>query len=76
MKHHIRYSVLIIIAFTLVQCGKNDSSQVLPNILLIMGDDIGYSDLGAYGSEIKTPNLDLLATDGIQFQTFYNMAKM
>ena len=38
--------------------------QSRPNIILIMGDDIGFSDIGAYGSEIKTPNLDLLAQEG------------
>ncbi|NRB49925.1 MAG: arylsulfatase [Saprospiraceae bacterium] len=46
-----------------------------PNIVLIMGDDIGYSDLGCYGSEILTPNLDRLAKDGMRFKQFYNMAK-
>jgi arylsulfatase len=46
-----------------------------PNIIVILGDDIGYSDIGAYGSEIKTPNLDKLADDGIRFSNFYNMAK-
>ena len=46
-----------------------------PNIVLIMGDDIGYSDLGCYGSEIQTPNLDRLAAGGMRFRTFYNMAK-
>lgn len=46
-----------------------------PNIILIMGDDIGYSDLGCYGSEIQTPNLDRLAEGGLRFQQFYNMAK-
>ena len=40
-----------------------------------MGDDIGYSDLGCYGSEIQTPNLDRLAYEGIRFRQFYNMAK-
>jgi len=46
-----------------------------PNIVLIMGDDIGYSDLGCYGSEIQTPNLDRLANNGLRFRTFYNSAK-
>jgi arylsulfatase len=42
-----------------------------PNILLIVADDLGYSDLGVYGSEIETPNLDALARDGIRFAQFY-----
>ena len=46
-----------------------------PNIVLIMADDMGYSDIGCYGSEIKTPNLDWLANNGLRFKTFYNMAK-
>ena len=45
---------------------------VKPNIILIMVDDMGYSDIGAYGSEIKTPNLDRLAAEGIRFKEFYN----
>jgi arylsulfatase len=51
------------------------NSEELPNIILILGDDIGYSDLGCYGSEISTPNLDDLAENGIRFRTFYNSAK-
>ncbi|MBD2752549.1 arylsulfatase [Spirosoma validum] len=43
-----------------------------PNIVLIMVDDMGYSDLGAYGSEISTPNLDRLAKEGIRLREFYN----
>jgi len=42
-----------------------------PNILLIVADDLGYSDLGAYGSEISTPNLDALAREGFMFSQFY-----
>jgi len=46
-----------------------------PNILLIMADDLGFSDLGCYGSEIRTPNLNRLATGGLRFSQFYNTAK-
>ena len=46
-----------------------------PNILLIMADDLGFSDLGCYGSEIQTPNLDRLAQSGLRFTQFYNTAK-
>src|ERR1043165_5902063 len=46
-----------------------------PNILLIMSDDMGFSDLGCYGSEIQTPTLDALAQNGIRFTQFYNMAR-
>lgn len=46
-----------------------------PNIVLILCDDMGYSDLGCYGSEIRTPNLDRLAAAGLRFSQFYNAAR-
>ncbi|RME95538.1 MAG: arylsulfatase [Verrucomicrobia bacterium] len=46
-----------------------------PNILFILADDLGYSDLGCYGGEIQTPNLDALARDGLRFTQFYNTAR-
>jgi len=46
-----------------------------PNIVIIMADDLGFSDLGCYGSEIETPNLDKLAMQGLRFSQFYNTAK-
>ncbi len=46
-----------------------------PNIVLIMADDLGFSDLGCYGAEIRTPHLDQLARDGLRFSQFYNTAK-
>ena len=46
-----------------------------PNILLIMADDMGYSDIGCYGGEIKTPHLDSLAANGLRFTQFYNTAR-
>ena len=46
-----------------------------PNFLLILADDMGYSDIGCYGGEISTPNLDKLASSGIRFTQFYNTAR-
>ena len=46
-----------------------------PNVIVIMADDLGFSDLGCYGSEINTPNLDSLATNGIRFSQMYNSCK-
>ncbi len=46
-----------------------------PNILLVLADDLGFSDLGCYGSEIPTPTLDRLAAQGVRFTQFYNTAK-
>lgn len=45
-----------------------------PNIVVIMADDLGYSDIGCYGGEIETPNLDRLAEGGLRFSQFYNCA--
>ena len=46
-----------------------------PNIILILVDDMGFSDIGCYGSEIATPNLDNLAAGGLRFNQFYNCAR-
>lgn len=46
-----------------------------PNIVLIMSDDMGFSDIGCYGGEIQTPNLDNLASNGMRFSQFYNYAR-
>jgi len=46
-----------------------------PNVLLILADDLGFSDLGCYGGEIETPNLDALAQNGLRFTQFYNTAR-
>jgi len=46
-----------------------------PNILLILADDLGYSDLGCFGGEIATPNLDRLASNGVRFTQFYTTAR-
>jgi len=46
-----------------------------PNIVVILSDDMGYSDIGCYGSEIATPNLDRLAANGLRFTRFYNTAR-
>lgn len=46
-----------------------------PNILVILADDLGFSDIGCYGSDIHTPNLDGLAKDGLRFTQFYNTAR-
>tara|TARA_R110000868_G_scaffold82268_3_gene232412 strand:+ start:10627 stop:12327 length:1701 start_codon:yes stop_codon:yes gene_type:complete len=46
-----------------------------PNIIIIMADDLGFSDLGCYGSEISTPNLDRLAANGVRLNSFYNTSR-
>jgi Sulfatase len=51
------------------------SSAARPNIVVILLDDLGYSDLGCFGGEIRTPNIDRLAADGLRFTRFYNAAR-
>ena len=69
------------VAFTfliLAQANFDQSAEAEgtpPNIVIILADDLGYSDLGCYGSEIETPNLDGLASDGLRFTQFYNTAR-
>ncbi len=68
-----RWTVLILIAFHASICfaATNDP----PNVVLILADDLGFSDLGCYGGEIKTPSLDRLAANGLRFSQFYNTAR-
>ncbi len=83
MKQVFIYFILIVIAIfvtffiyvKLTGIAQTSVENNKPNIILILGDDIGYSDIGPYGSEIKTPNLDKLANEGIRFSNFYNMSK-
>src|SRR5881394_1853539 len=51
------------------------SSAERPNVVIFLADDLGYSDLGCYGGDIQTPNLDALAKNGLRFTQFYNTAR-
>ena len=55
--------------------GHRMSSDRRPDIVLILADDMGFSDIGCYGGEIETPNLDRLAAEGVRFTQFYNTAR-
>src|SRR5688500_4408978 len=46
-----------------------------PNVVIILADDLGFSDVGCYGGEIETPNLDRLAAGGLRYTQFYNTAR-
>ena len=70
MRLPFRWSIL----FLIVVCHWARADE-RPNILVIMTDDLGFSDIGCYGSEINTPNLDRLANNGLRFSQFYNTAK-
>ncbi|MCG8701091.1 MAG: sulfatase-like hydrolase/transferase, partial [Bacteroidales bacterium] len=65
--------LLVLIMFIGFSCCPNKDSR--PNIILIMTDDMGYSDIGCYGGEIYTPNIDNLANNGIRLTQFYNSAR-
>ena len=63
---------MLLLTFVGFSCEKD---QPAPNIILILSDDMGFSDPGCYGGEIQTPNLDLLAENGIRFTQMYNCAR-
>ena len=70
----IRY--LFAVAFAFGSCTlQTFAADPRPNIVLIMADDMGFSDLGCYGGEIETPHIDALAADGLRFSQFYNGAR-
>jgi arylsulfatase A-like enzyme len=66
----------ILVAGISASCHAGESaSPKRPNIVFILADDLGYSDLGCYGGDIATPNLDQLAANGLRFTQFYNTAR-
>ncbi len=67
--------VVSCIAGSVLPAADGPAASKRPNIILIMADDLGFSDLGCYGSEIATPNLDALAAGGMRFTHFYNAAR-
>ena len=68
--------ILLLIAAITCLCGLGVARAATPpNILVILVDDMGFSDIGCYGSEIPTPNLDKLAAEGVRFTQFYNTAR-
>lgn len=66
---------LLLPVLLLVQSAAVAADPTKPNVLLILSDDLGFSDLGCYGSEIDTPNLDALAKNGLKFSRFYNTGR-
>jgi arylsulfatase A-like enzyme len=72
-----KFVVLSAIAFSVAAAlGANEpETPKRPNIIIILADDLGFSDVGCYGAEIRTPNLDQLASDGLRFTQFYNASK-
>jgi arylsulfatase A-like enzyme len=68
----MKRSAFFLAACLISLCGY---TQKRPNIVLILADDMGYSDLGSYGGEVNTPHLDKLASGGIKYRQFYNAAR-
>src|SRR4051794_39967714 len=70
--------IVAMLADALAIAGLADSARATegrPSVVVILADDLGYSDLGCYGSEIQTPNLDGLAAQGLRYSQFYNTAR-
>ena len=66
---------LALVAIIFVTNSPASDAASRPNVLLIVADDLGYSDIGCYGGDIQTPQLDKLAADGLRFTQFYNTAR-
>ncbi len=70
-------TILTALLANLILLNADDSpaSATPPNIVIILADDMGFSDIGCYGGEIPTPNIDALANNGLRFTQFYNSAR-
>ncbi|HJZ59245.1 MAG TPA: arylsulfatase [Gemmataceae bacterium] len=70
-----RFALAVVVALGVCCNAEAADAPKRPNIVVILSDDMGYSDLGCYGGEISTPNLDRLAANGLRFTQFYNTAR-
>lgn len=78
VRQHLSFFLTLCIALHWVPCSINAQEHAAaprPNVLLILADDLGFSDIGCYGSEIATPNLDRLARNGLRFMQMHNTSK-
>ncbi|MGB2252640.1 MAG: arylsulfatase [Flavobacteriaceae bacterium] len=73
MSFRILFCLILFIGLS--NCKETPNPKSLPNVILILVDDMGYSDLGSYGSEVATPNIDRLAYEGVRFTNAYNTSK-
>ncbi|MEI6233656.1 MAG: arylsulfatase [Planctomycetota bacterium] len=67
--------LVVLVLFPLASFAADAVLPKRPNVLFILADDLGFSDLGCYGSDIATPNLDRLAANGLRYTQFYNTAR-
>src|SRR5437868_12887467 len=65
----------VLLALTCLPLVAAEPTSKRPNIVVILVDDMGFSDIGCYGGEISTPNLDKLAANGVRFTQFHNTAR-
>jgi arylsulfatase A-like enzyme len=75
MIHHLSRLGAFVICLFLLLGTRSAFAADRPNILLIVADDLGFSDLGCYGGEIKTPNLDTIAKNGVRLTRFYSTGR-
>jgi arylsulfatase A-like enzyme len=71
----IAYIVLLVSVGAGHAAAAEREKKASPNIVVILADDLGYADIGCYGGEIQTPNLDKLAKNGLRFTNFFNTAR-
>src|SRR6266481_3276596 len=70
---NLRVMIIAILVFTFNLSLR--AQETRPNVIVILADDMGFSDPGCFGGEIHTPNIDELASQGVRFSQFYNMAR-
>ena len=70
-----RFTVVAISAFLAITSNLDAQEPARPNIVIILVDDMGFSDVGCYGGEIETPHIDKLAANGMRFTQFYNSGR-
>ncbi len=75
MKHLLPPCLFLFLSCALTGPRCAQASDTPTNVLLILVDDLGFSDIGCYGGEIRTPNLDALAAEGLRFTQFYNTGR-
>src|SRR5438445_427824 len=69
------HAVLCLVAALGCLVSRAPAAAAKPNVLILLADDLGFSDLGCYGGEIRTPNLDQLAANGLRYTQCYNTAR-
>ncbi len=68
----MKHVIILLVAFTLLSCNaERNNPEPRPNFLLIVADDLGFTDLGAFGGEIRTPHLDAIAQNGLRLLNFH-----